>query len=243
VQQMLLQVQSMLELKPLFDPGTERRTFRILCPDYVSPWVMPPILRRVEKLAPGIRVHVERPSVGGLTHLAQGDFDLLFAIDASESNLPQGYSDSICSAFVMDLRYMGIVAIKNPDVGQELSREQYLRMPHVVVRHSKQASLVETMAQERFGVQLNVRAMTENLLEFPYLVTGTSLIGVTLEPLTRALRDSTRLKVLELPEGVMPASRLEMFWHRASQTDPGHAWLREGVISDFTNVNRSPTPG
>jgi DNA-binding transcriptional LysR family regulator len=101
------------------------------------------------------------------------------------------------------------------------------------VRHSGQASLVEESAQERFGARLDVRAMTENLLELPYLVSGTSFIGVTLEPLSRALRDSSRLKVLELPEGVMPTSKLHMFWHRSSESDLGHAWLRSTILKDI----------
>lgn len=232
VQQMLLNAHAVLGSQTLFDPSTEKRTFRILCPDYVSPWVMPAILRRMEKWAPGIRIEVERPSVSGLARLAQGDVDLLLAIDAPESLPLPTLPESICSAFVVGLRYVSIVAINHPEVREELTREQFLRLPHVIVRPSGQTSLVEASIQERYGVQLDVRAMTENLLELPYLVTGTSFVGVTLEPLARALRDSSRLKVLELPESVMPTSRLDMLWHRASQSDIGHAWLRGIVLNE-----------
>jgi LysR family nod box-dependent transcriptional activator len=232
VQQMLLQAHTVLASQTLFDPGTEKRTFRIMCPDYVSPWVMPSILRRMETGAPGIRIELERPSAGGLNSLAQGDIDLYLALDVPASLPLLANSDSICSAFVVELRYVSIVAIKHPEVHDELTREQFLRLPHVIVRPSGQASVVEDSVQERFGKHLDVRAMTENLLELPYLVTGTSFIGVTLEPLARALRDSSRLKVLELPDGVMPASRLDMLWHRASESDPGHAWLRSIILNE-----------
>jgi DNA-binding transcriptional LysR family regulator len=233
VQQMLLHAHAVLETETLFDPSTEKRTFRILCPDYVSPWVMPAILRCMEKRAPGIRIEVERPTVSGFARLAQGDVDLLLAIDAPESLPLPTMPESICSAFVVGLRNVSIVAINHPEIAGELTREQFLRLPHVIVRPSGHASLVEECAQQRFGVQLDVRAVTENLLELPYLVTGTSFIGVTLEPLSRALRDSSRLKVLELPEGVMPTSRLDMLWHRASESDPGHGWLRSIILDEF----------
>ncbi len=232
VQQMLLHAHAVLGSQTLFDPSTEKRTFRVLCPDYVSPWVMPVILRRMERWAPGIRIEVERPSVSGFASLTQGDVDLLLAIDAPESLPLLTMPESICSAFVVDLRYLSIVATNHPEVGEQLTREQFLRLPHVIVRPSGQASLVEESVQERFGVQLDVRAMTENLLELPYLVTGTSFIGVTLEPLARALRASPRLKVLELPEDVMPISRLDMLWHRSHQSDPGHAWLRGIILNE-----------
>ena len=232
VQQMLLNAHAVLGSQTLFDPSTEKRIFRVLCPDYVSPWVMPAILRRMEKWAPGIRIEVERPSVSGLTRLAQGDVDLLLAIDAPESLPLLTMPESICSAFVVGLRYVCLVGGTHPEVGEEITREQFLRLPHVIVRPSGQASLVEESAQDRFSVQLDVRAMTENLLELPYLVSGTSFIGVTLEPLARALRDSPRLKVMELPDGVMPTSRLDMLWHRASQSDIGHAWLRGVILNE-----------
>jgi DNA-binding transcriptional LysR family regulator len=237
VQQTLLHAQAALGTPTLFDPSKEKRTYRVLCPDYVSPWVMPRVLQRMEKWAPGIRIQVERPSVSGLASLAQGDIDLLLAIDAPETLPLPTIPESICRAFVVDLRYVAIVAINHAEIGAALTREQFLRLPHVIVRPSGQTSLVEESVHDRFGRQLDIRALTENLLELPYLVTGTSFIGVTLEPLSRALRDSKRLKVLELPEGIMPTSRLDMLWHRASQPDPGHCWLR-GIILNECSTRR-----
>lgn len=232
VQQMLLNAHSMLGSHALFDPATEKRTFRILCPDYISPWVMPSILRRMEKWAPGIRIEVERPSVSGMASLAQGDFDLLLAIDAPESLSLPALPESICSAFVVGLRYMGLASAFNAKLKEELSREQFLKLPHIIVRFGGQYSLVEDHVQKKFNVNLDVRAVTENVLELPYLVQSTTFLAVTMEPLTRPLRQSKTLRVLELPEGVMPTSRLDMMWHRSFQTDPGHAWLRGIVLNE-----------
>lgn len=232
IQQMLQHAHTVLGSRALFDPPTEKRTFRILCPDYISPWVMPAILRRMEKWAPGMRIEVQRPSAAGLSSLGQGDFDLLLAIDAPESSSPQVLPESLCSAFVVGLRYMCLVAIVNPEVADSLSREQYLRLPHIIARFGGQFSTVEDHAHDHCNASLDIRAVTENVLELPYLVAGTPYLAVTLEPLARALRTSARLRVLELPEGVMPTSRLDMMWHRSFQSDPGHAWLRGIILNE-----------
>ncbi len=232
VQQMLLHAHTVLGSQTLFDPSVEKRTFRILCPDYISPWVIPSILRRVEKWAPGIRLEVERPSVSGLASLMQGDFDLLLAIDAPESLSLPVLPETICSAFVVDLRYVCLVSVANKEVKDSLAREQFLKLSHIIVRFGGQFSLVEDYVHKHFNASLDVRAVTENVLELAYLVPGTPYLAVTLEPLARALRNSPRMRVLELPEGAMPISRLDMMWHRSYQSDPGHAWMRGIILNE-----------
>jgi LysR family nod box-dependent transcriptional activator len=232
VQRMLQHAQSVLGSQALFDPSTEKRTFRILCPDYVSPWVMPAILQRMERWAPGMRVEVQRPSASALASLGQGDFDLLLAIDAPESLSLPALPESLCSAFVVDLRYMCLVSIAHPEITDSLTREQFLRLPHIIVRFGGQFSLIEDYAHAHLNASLDVRAMTENVLELPFLILGTPYLAVTMEPLTRPLRSSARLRIIELPDGVMPTSRLDMLWHRSFQSDPGHAWLRGIILNE-----------
>lgn len=243
VRQMLLDANAFLGAQAVFDPAVERRTFTLLCPDYVSPWVLPGILRRLEKSAPGIRIEVERPSSSVLASLAEGDVDLSLSLDAPDTLSFQTLPESICSEFVVGLRYVCILPADHPGVSDRLTVEQFLRLPFIVVRHSRRSSRVEEIVQEHYGVQLDIRAVTENVLELPFLVTGTSFIGVTLEPLARVLRASPRLKVLELPEGMMPESRLDMLWHRSSLSDPAHAWFRRVILEECASREKHPESG
>jgi hypothetical protein len=90
---------------------------------------------------------------------------------------------------------VAIVVANRPEITGGLTGEQYLRLPHAVVHTLRQSSLVEESAQKRFGVQLDVRAVTESMLEISYLVTRTSLIGVVPQPLARLLKDFPGIRI------------------------------------------------
>ncbi len=233
VRQMLLHAQTVLGAERSFDPAQERRTFTVLCPDHVSPWLMPGILRRLQHAAPNIRIEIERPSGSDLASLLQADVDLMLSLDPPETLSYPALPESIDSHFICDLRYVCILSADHPAVMEQLTEEQFLKQQFVIVRQSRRSSRLEEVVQERFGIQLNVRAVTENVLELPFLVTkGAPFVAVTLEFLAQFLRASPRLRILDLPEGLIPASQLGMLWHRSFGLDPAHAWLRNQIIEE-----------
>jgi LysR family transcriptional regulator, nod-box dependent transcriptional activator len=232
VSQMLANMQTVLGPREMFDPLVEKRTFTIISPGDVTPWVLQPLMRRLEMAAPGIRIQVERPSVPGLARLAQGNVDLVLTLDGPDSLPLPNLPESICMAYLLAVRYVAIISANHPEIGSELTREQYLRLPHAVAHTFRNYSLVEETAQKNFGAHLDVRAFTESVLEIPYLVQQTSMIGVIPHPLARVFKDVPRFKVLELPSGAMPSSRLDMLWHRSFQPDASHAWIRDMVIQE-----------
>jgi len=241
VQQMLLTMHAVLGSQSTFDPALERRTFTVLCTDFVSPWVMPGLLRRLQSEAPGIRIEVERPGrPGGLASLTQGDVDLFLSLDQSASPPFPVMPESVCRESIVDLRYVCLRSMGNEQFNEPLTREVFLQLPFVMVRQGRQSSQVEQTILERFGIQLEIRAVTENVLELPFWITpGSPFVGVTLEVLAAPLRSSKRLQVHELPPDTVPDSCLNMLWHRSLHNDAAHAWLRAVIRSECELVSRS----
>ena len=240
VQQMLLNANAVLGSQATFEPANERRTFTLLCTDYISPWVVPGLLRRLQREAPGIRIEVERPGRAGLTALTQGDVDLFLSLDQSEAPPFPVLPESICRSAVVNLRYVCIRSVDHPEVGDHLTQELFLRLPFIMVRQRRESSQVEHDVLERFGVQLDIRAVTENVLELPFLITpGSPFIGVTLETLAIVLKSSPRLRVMELPPHTIPDSCLNMLWHRSLHDDAAHAWLRDIIRQECSAVSEA----
>ncbi len=233
IQQTLANLHTVLDPREIFDPLSQKRTFSVISPGDVTPWVLQPLMRKLEVAAPGIRIQVERPSVSGLARLAQGNVDLVLTLDGPDSLPLPNLPESICTAFVLAVRYVAIITASHPQIGSELTVEQYLRLPHAVAHTFRNYSLVEETAQKNFGVHLDVRAFTESVLEIPYLVQQTSMIGVIPHPLARVFKDVPRFRILELPQGAMPGSRLDMLWHRSFQPDASHAWIRNIIINEI----------
>lgn len=233
VRQMLLSAQTLMGAERSFDPSVERRTFTVLCPDHVSPWLMPGILRRLQHAAPGIRIEIERPSGTDLASLLQADVDLMMSLDPPETLSHPALPESIDSCYICDLRYVCILSADHPAVTEKMTRERFLNQQFVIVRQSRRSSRLEEIMQENFGVQLDVRAVTENVLELPFLVTkGAPFVAVTLEFLAQFLKASPRLRILDLPEGLMPPSQLGMLWHRSFELDQAHVWLRKLIVEE-----------
>jgi LysR family transcriptional regulator, nod-box dependent transcriptional activator len=237
VSQMLANMQTVLGPQEIFDPLVEKRTFTIISPSDVTPWVLQPLMRKLEMAAPGIRIQVERPTVPGLARLAQGNVDMVLTLDGPDSLPLPNLPESICMEYLLAVRYVAIITANHPEIESELTLEQYLRLPHAVAHTFRNYSLVEETAQKNFGAHLDVRAITESVLEIPYLVQQTSMIGVIPHPLARVFKDVPRFKVLELPSGTMPSSRLDMLWHRSFQPDASHAWIRAAIMREV--VERS----
>ena len=235
VQQMLVNAHAVLGSYAVFDPSLDQRTFTVLCPEQVTPWLMPAVLGRLQQWAPGIKIQLERPSVATLARFSQAGVDLLIAIDATESLPYPVLPELSCSSFVTSIRYVGLVSRQHPQVPDQLTTELFLRLPHVVVRGSRQRSPVEEAARKRFGVELEVRATAESVLELPHLIGTTSLIGVVPEQLASTFSHFPGIKVLQLPDGAMPFSRLDLMWHRYHEPDPGHAWMRNLFLSESVN--------
>jgi len=243
VRQMLLNAHAVLGSQALFDPSVDRRTFTLLSPECVTLWLIRSILRRLQTWAPGIRIQVERPSAPALARLCQGNVDLLMAMDGPDSLPVTAVPEALCSAFVSAVRYVGVVAADHPDLTDQLTSELFLRLPHIVVRTFRPTSLVEETVKKRFGVELDVRAVTDSVLEVPHLVAGTSLIGVVPKQLAHVLEGTPDIKVMELPDGVMPVSRLDMLWHRSYEPDAGHVWMRGVVLNQSAGQLRPVSTG
>jgi LysR family transcriptional regulator, nod-box dependent transcriptional activator len=237
VQQMLLNAHAVLGGRSTFDAAIEHRTFTVLCSDNVSPWVMPGLLRRLQHEAPGIRIEVERPGRSGLALLTQGDVDLFLSLDPLEAGAGPVLPESVCRAPIVNLRHVCVRSIDHPDIGEKLTQAMFLQLPFVMVRQGRESSHVEEAVLERFGVQLDIRAVTENVLELPFLITrGSPFIGVTLEPLAWFLRSSPRLRIMEIPPAMIPDCALNMLWHRSLHDDGAHAWLRDVIRQECVAV-------
>src|SRR5262245_8517337 len=76
VREALLRIQATLGTQPTFDPATVQRTFTVISSADAILRVMPGVLRRVTREAPGVQCHIEHFSETTLARLEYGDADL-----------------------------------------------------------------------------------------------------------------------------------------------------------------------
>src|SRR5579872_1149153 len=81
VREALLRIQATLGTQPTFDPATVKRTFTVIVTDEAAGGVVPAVLRRVAREAPGVQCHIEQVSHTSLSRIEYGDADLCLCLD------------------------------------------------------------------------------------------------------------------------------------------------------------------
>ncbi|MFC5509054.1 LysR substrate-binding domain-containing protein [Bosea massiliensis] len=212
-----------------FDPAHAERLFTIAPNGYVEFVIVPAVLARLEKVAPGIKLRLtpfgndlaETGVVSGTTALVLGRI-----VDPPDNLIVQ---------HLMDEGLACAVRADHPAIGDAMTREQFETMKHVniVPPGRMRAGLFQALAQQQ--LKRDVAISVTNFFAAAEMVAVTDYCATLPSLICRQLMHDPRLKVLPAPVdlGSFP---VEMAWHVRYRHDPAHRWLRAligEVITDF----------
>lgn len=212
-----------------FDPAQAERLFTIAPNGYVEFVLVPAIVARLEKVAPGIKLRLtpfgndlaETGAVSGTTALVLGRI-----VDPP---------DNLVVQHLMDEGLACAVRADHPAIGDAMTREQFETMKHVniVPPGRMRAGLFQALAQQQ--LKRDVAISVTNFFAAAEMVAVTDYCATLPSLICRQLMHDPRLKVLPAPFdlGSFP---VEMAWHVRYRHDPAHRWLRAligEVITDF----------
>ncbi|ASY45164.1 LysR family transcriptional regulator [Sphingobium xenophagum] len=212
-----------------FDPAHAERLFTIAPNGYVEFVIVPAVLARLEKVAPGIKLRLtpfgndlaETGVVSGTTALVLGRI-----VDPP---------DNLVVQHLMDEGLACAVRADHPAIGDAMTREQFETMKHVniVPPGRMRAGLFQALAQQQ--LKRDVAISVTNFFAAAEMVAVTDYCATLPSLICRQLMHDPRLKVLPAPVdlGSFP---VEMAWHVRYRHDPAHRWLRaliSEVITDF----------
>ena len=213
-----------------FEPATATRQFTIAPNSYVELALVPAIVARLGKLAPGIKLRLTP-----------------FGNDLSETGVMSGTTamvlgrivdppDNLVVQHLMDEGLSCVVRADHPEVGYVMTRRQFERLRHVnvVLPGRMRAGLFQTL--HRQGLRRDVAVSVTHFLAIPELVAVTDFCSTLPNLLCRQLARDARLKVLPPPVdlGTFP---VEIGWHVRYRHDPAHRWLRSVVAEVVTEVS------
>jgi len=213
-----------------FDAATSRRTFVLAASDHVELVVLPRLLRRLEKVAPGVHVEVrpwglhEVPAM-----LARGEADLMIGFYGA---LPPRHEAEL----LFDDAYTCVVRRSHPRVKQRLTLESWLELGHVLVSQQSGARGSVDRALEARGLTRKIGAQVSHFLLVPLLVARTDLVAAISESVADAFAAPLGLRRFP-PPVPLPAGRVGQVWHEQMTADAGHRWLR-GIIRDVVGTGR-----
>ena len=226
VRQALALLDTALAHGPGFDPPTATRAFRFYMSDLGQVEFLPPLVERVQRLAPSVRL--EAVSFD-LEHIADGLGS--GALDLAMGFLPALGPPIERRALFRD-PYVCLMRADHPI--SVLTRKRFMDASHVLVTYRGGGHRVIEEALERAGVARRIALRVPHFTVVPMVLERTDLILTLPARVGRVYERRGRLKQFPVPISIPPAE-VAVHWHERFDADPGNRWLRDQIIELFSD--------
>ncbi|WP_437744688.1 LysR family transcriptional regulator [Sorangium sp. So ce1504] len=204
---------------PTFDAKTCERTLRLGLSDTAEVWLLPPLLRALEREAPRMRVvavPVQFRTVGAA--LAGGVDAAITVADDLPSNVRR-----------RPLLKTGFTCLYDPRHARlrKLTEAQYFAHDHVIVSYNGD---LRGFVEDLLGKTRRIRCSVASFSNLGALIDGTAMLATVPEIVAddiRAVRAHLRTK--PLPFEVQPGY-MELLWPAATDDDEACKFAREKIV-------------
>jgi DNA-binding transcriptional LysR family regulator len=225
VRQALALLESALAHGPGFDPATSTRAFRFYMSDLGQIEFLPPLVERVQRAAPGVRLEAVALEVEDIADaLAAGALDLAIGF------LP-GLAPPVRRTPLFRDPYLCLFRENHPRIGGKLTRKVFLDAPHALVTYRGGHRVIEE-ALERAGLARKVALRVPHFTVVPMILEKSDLILTLPARVARVFERRGRLRALPPPVPIPPAE-VAVHWHERFEADTGNGWLRAQVVELF----------
>lgn len=214
-----------LETQPVFDPASSERTFRVAMSDYCVHVYLPHILRLLAMLAPQLRLIVENVFGPSFLRLEGGDVDILVTHGDRSLFGREGRDVDLITDTLFDDDFVCVVALEHP-LGAVMTKDDYVQYPHALAYFGPDVRSVVEAEVERRGIVIKDTLHVPTFAGLLQMLPGTRLIATMQRKLAENLANPTTVRVIE-PPIALGTLKETLIWHKRSDDDPGHAWLRQ----------------
>ena len=213
---------------PRFDPATAERTFVIAATDFVEFVLLPKLLARLARTAPGVRLQLRAYPHHRVSELLEtGEADLQIGIYA---DVPPAHHSQ---ALFQD-RFVCIVRRDHPRVGKRLGLKTYASLQHILVSESTGPGVVD-IALAKVGLKRSVGLRISHFLMVPAIVAETDFVAAISHRVADAFASHLPLRVLPPPLS-LPRGSVGQAWHERTQHSPAHQFLRQVITEVARDV-------
>lgn len=225
VRQALALLESALAHGPGFDPGSSTRAFRFYMSDVGQIEFLPPLIERVQRAAPGVRLEAVGLGVEDISGaLAAGALDLavgfLPALGPPVRRQPLFRDPYVC-----------LMRLGHPI--KVLTKRRFLEASHALVSYRGGHRVIEE-ALDRAGLARRIALRVPHFTVVPMILERSDLVLTLPSRVARVYERRGHLKWLPLPLPI-PQADVGVHWHERFEADPGNRWLREQIIALFSD--------
>jgi DNA-binding transcriptional LysR family regulator len=229
VRELMLQTARLLEGDYQFDPATAVRRFRVSMSDYCASVLSGPLMRVLSEEAPDVRLEITMLSDRTIQMLSGGELDMLLTAQDLRMLEPGADPTLFGKVSVFEDDFVCAVDINNSEVKDTLTLENFLSLPHAIPRFGSGTSSIVERAIEHSDLQLKIAAIVPTFTSLPSVLPGTPIIVSLQRRLARQLAGCLPIRLFDPPIRI-PRLEQTLYWHRRSDHDKAHEWLRDAII-------------
>ena len=226
LRQVLFDIQNIVA-PPLFDPASAKGDFRIIALDYELATMLPKIVSRICKEAPGLTVWTIAPTMTAregldFSPVINGDAHLILtAFKKTHSGLYQQR--------LLDETTVCIAAAGHPVAQRSLSLKKLGELDHVWVNITgpDPGLINETLAAH--GVSRRIKVFVPSFALAAHTVAHTEMISILPKRVVMPLVEAGLISIVEVPVA-LPPFFVYQYWHERFNKDPQHVWFRKLVL-------------
>ncbi len=226
VRQTILQIDSTISAKPLFEPQKDRRRFRIMASDYSTMVYLSAVFRRIEKQAPYLSYDIV-PINSPLDHVRSGAVDL--CVTGNPYSQVEAAGDELLRSDLLFSEVYSCVVDDDHPLRGIVTLDQLFEFPHVMAQFTgvtmQTSELRVGSTRKRANPVMNVSSF--NVI--PALVRGTSSVGILPSRMMEMALGWSGLRALAVGFE-MPSFTEHLIWHSRFAYDAGFCWLRSVML-------------
>lgn len=210
-----------------FNPIASDRTFVLSMSDIGEMVFLPKLLKHLASAAPSVRVKVVSLSPDRLEP----------ALEKGIVDLAVGYFPDLAKNQFFQQRlfrhpFASIVRTDHPEIGDSLTMEQFLKIPHAIVSSTGRSQEIFDRLLEKQGLKRNVVLTVPHFMSVPFIVASSDLIVTLPRAVATSFSKLTKVKVLSPPMET-PLFDLKQHWHERYHLDSANQWMREQIYELF----------
>lgn len=233
VREALSSIDRLVQNQHNFDAHSSERIFRIMASDYGESTLLPDLLRRLRKEAPGITLDIMTPSDVSFVDVERGKVDMV--INRFDS-MPQSFHQTT----LWRDSFSCLLSADNP-ILENFTLDNYLQAQHIWVSKIGMGAGVGVdpkdvqrlgwvdVALNKMGKKRRITVFTRHYQAAMLLAEQEDLIVTIPSRAARLQQDNPKLVVKQPPLDIPPL-QLQMAWSPLLQNNPANQWLRQIIV-------------
>lgn len=208
----------------VFDAATSQATFLLSMNDYESAVLLPALFTKFMKAAPDARLGV----------ISRPPNDVPSALLNAQTDLAIGRfmrpAETLRYKHLFNEQLVAVVRSKHPILGSNISPEQFVKFPHILVAPGGNGDFKGLLDDElgARGVERRVQLSVSQFMVAPLIASrsnATLILPQRLFPIVRPWGLEQIVAPIKLP-----SFQVSMLWRDRNHKEPRHRWLREQLL-------------